>query len=155
MYLIGKITTTHGIRGEVKVMNLSDYDRFKTNDIVYINNISMVVERSRSHKGHYIVKLKTVDTMNDALLLKDLDVFSNERVNDDSYHYEDIVGLDVKLTDGSVIGKVIAIRDVPQGSILEVQTDKKIVLIPFVDAFVKSIEDDHMMIEPIEGLLWK
>jgi 16S rRNA processing protein RimM len=153
MYLIGKITTTHGIRGEVKVMNLSDYDRFKTNDIVYINNISMVVERSRSHKGHYIVKLKTVDTMNDALLLKDLDVFSNERVNDDSYHYEDIVGLDVKLTDGSVIGKVIAIRDVPQGSILEVQTDKKIVLIPFVDAFVKSIEDDHMMIEPIEGLL--
>jgi 16S rRNA processing protein RimM len=153
MYLIGKITTTHGIRGEVKVMNLSDYDRFKTNDIVYINNISMVVERSRSHKGHYIVKLKTVDTMNDALLLKDLDVFSNERVNDDSYHYEDIVGLDVKLTDGSVIGKVIAIRDVPQGSILEVQTDKKIVLIPFVDAFVKSIDDDHMMIEPIEGLL--
>jgi 16S rRNA processing protein RimM len=153
MYLIGKITTTHGIRGEVKVMNLSDYDRFKTNDIVYINNISMVVERSRSHKGHYIVKLKTVDTMNDALLLKDLDVFSSERVNDDSYHYEDIVGLDVKLTDGSVIGKVIAIRDVPQGSILEVQTDKKIVLIPFVDAFVKSIEDDHMMIEPIEGLL--
>jgi 16S rRNA processing protein RimM len=153
MYLIGKITTTHGIRGEVKVMNLSDYDRFKTNDIVYINNISMVVERSRSHKGHYIVKLKTVDTMNDALLLKDLDVFSSERVNDDSYHYEDIVGLDVKLTDGSVIGKVIAIRDVPQGSILEVQTDKKIVLIPFVDAFVKSIDDDHMMIEPIEGLL--
>jgi 16S rRNA processing protein RimM len=153
MYLIGKITTTHGIRGEVKVMNLSDYDRFKTNDIVYINNISMVVERSRSHKGHYIVKLKTVDTMNDALLLKDLDVFSSERVNDDSYHYEDIVGLDVKLTDGSFIGKVIAIRDVPQGSILEVQTDKKIVLIPFVDAFVKSIEDDHMMIEPIEGLL--
>jgi 16S rRNA processing protein RimM len=153
MYLIGKITTTHGIRGEVKVMNLSDYDRFKTNDIVYINNISMVVERSRSHKGHYIVKLKTVDTMNDALLLKDLDVFSSERVNDDSYHYEDIVGLDVKLTDGSVIGKVIAIREVPQGSILEVQTDKKIVLIPFVDAFVKSIDDDHMMIEPIEGLL--
>lgn len=153
MYLIGKITTTHGIRGEVKVMNLSDYDRFKTNDIVYINNISMVVERSRSHKGHYIVKLKTVDTMNDALLLKDLDVFSSERLNDDSYHYEDIVGLDVKLTDGSVIGKVIAIRDVPQGSILEVQTDKKIVLIPFVDAFVKSIDDDHMMIEPIEGLL--
>jgi 16S rRNA processing protein RimM len=153
MYLIGKITTTHGIRGEVKVMNLSDYDRFKTNDIVYINNISMVVERSRSHKGHYIVKLKTVDTMNDALLLKDLDVFSSERVNDDSYHYEDIVGLDVKLTDGSVIGKVIAIRDVPQGSILEVQTDKKIVLIPFVDAFIKSIDDEHMMIEPIEGLL--
>jgi 16S rRNA processing protein RimM len=153
MYLIGKITTTHGIRGEVKVMNLSDYDRFKTHDIVYINNISMVVERSRLHKGHYIVKLKTIDTMNDALLLKDLDVYSSERVNDDSYHYEDIIGLDVKLSDNTIIGKVISIREVPQGSILEVQTDKKTVLIPFVDAFVKAIEDEYIIIEPIEGLL--
>jgi hypothetical protein len=24
-----------------------------------------------------------------------------------------------------------------------------------VDAFVKAIEDDYMIIEPIEGLLWK
>jgi 16S rRNA processing protein RimM len=153
MYLIGKITTTHGIRGEVKIMNLSDYDRFKIHDIIYINNISMVVERSRSHKGHYIVKLKTIDTMNDALLLKDFDVYSMERVNDDSYHYEDIIGLDVKLSDDTIIGKVVSIRELPQGSILEVQTDKKIVLIPFVDAFVKAIEDEYMIIEPIEGLL--
>lgn len=155
MYLIGKITTTHGIRGEVKIMNLSDYDRFKKHDVVYINNVSMVVEGSRPHKGHYIVKLKTVDSMNDALLLKDLDVFSSDRVHDDGYHYEDIIGLDVKLANETTIGKVVAIREVPQGSILEVQTDKKIVLIPFVGAFVKSIKDNYIIIEPIEGLLWK
>jgi ribosomal 30S subunit maturation factor RimM len=76
-----------------------------------------------------------------------------ERVNDDSYHYEDIIGLDVKLSDDKIIGKVVSIRELPQGSILEVQTDTKIVLIPFVDAFVKKIEEDYIIIEPIEGLL--
>jgi 16S rRNA processing protein RimM len=153
MYLIGKITTTHGIRGEVKILNLSDYPRFNIGDKVYINEIPYHIESSRPHKGQLIVKLSLVNTMNDALLLKDKEVFSKERIEDDGYHYEDIIGSMVKTLDGIEVGIVKSIREVPQGSILEIQTDKKMVLIPFVDAFVKEITEDLIIIDPIEGLL--
>lgn len=153
MYVIGKITTTHGIRGEVKILNLSDYPRFNVGDKVYIQDVLYHIESSRPHKGHLIVKLSQVETMNDALLLKDKEVFSKERIYDDSYHYEDIIGCEVKTVDGTKVGIVTFIREVPQGSILEVQTDKKIVLIPFVDAFVKEVNKDCIVIDPIEGLL--
>jgi 16S rRNA processing protein RimM len=153
MYLIGKVTTTHGIRGEIKVLNMSDYPRFNAHDIVWIHDVSYTIQSSRPHKGQLIVKLNGVETMNDALLLKDYEIFSKERIHDDSYHYEDIVGLEVWILHGEKIGSVKSIREVPQGSILEVQLNKKVVLIPFVDAFVKLIEDDKIFIEPIEGLL--
>jgi 16S rRNA processing protein RimM len=153
MYLIGKITTTHGIRGEVKILNLSDYPRFNVGDKVYINDTPYEIESSRPHKGQLIIKLSHVNTMNDGLLLKDQDVYAKERIEDDDYHYEDIIGCEVKTLEGVLVGVVKSIREVPQGSILEVQTDKKIVLIPFVDAFVKEIYDDYILIDPIEGLL--
>jgi 16S rRNA processing protein RimM len=153
MYLIGKVTTTHGIRGEIKVLNMSDYSRFNTGDEVLINDVAYTITGSRPHKGQLIVKLKGVETMNDALHLKDFEIFSNVRIRDDGYHYEDIVGLEVWILNGEKIGHVIAIREVPQGSILEVQLSKKVVLIPFVDAFVKLIEHNKIYIEPIEGLL--
>ena len=153
MYLIGKVTTTHGIRGEIKVLNMSDYERFKKSDIIFINDTSYTITESRPHKGQLIVKLEGIDTMNDALLLKDFEVYAKDRIQDDGYHYEDIVGLEVWILSGEKIGHVKAIRDVPQGSILEVQLSNKVVLIPFVDAFVKKIEHQKIYIEPIEGLL--
>jgi 16S rRNA processing protein RimM len=96
MYLIGKITTTHGIRGEVKILNLSDYPRFNVGDKVYINDTPYEIESSRPHKGQLIIKLSHVNTMNDGLLLKDQDVYAKERIEDDDYHYEDIIGCEVK-----------------------------------------------------------
>lgn len=153
MYLIGKVTTTHGIRGEIKVLNMSDYERFKIGDHVFIHDRPYTIAGARPHKGHLIVKLEGIDTMNDALLLKDYEIFSKDRIHDDGYHYEDIVDLEVWILNGEKIGQVKAIREVPQGSILEVQLSSKVVLIPFVDAFVKKIEHDKIYIEPIEGLL--
>lgn len=47
-YRVGKILNTHGLKGDLKIMVVSDFDRFKKGDVVYL-----------LHKGEYI-ELKVI-----------------------------------------------------------------------------------------------
>ena len=55
MYLIGYITTTHGVKGELKVKNLSDYDRFHVNTQVIINHQIYDIEHIKHQHDHLII----------------------------------------------------------------------------------------------------
>lgn len=154
MYLIGKTTTTHGIKGELKVVNLSDFDRFQVGDIVYIDDKPYEIQSSRVHKNKVLVSFKNLNSINDVLYLKNKDIYSVEKITpEDGYHYEDLIGQQVFDESKSLIGVVNSIREVPQGHILEVLHQQKKVLIPFVDAFIKDVSDDGIIVRVIEGLL--
>ncbi|MGB0175201.1 MAG: ribosome maturation factor RimM [Acholeplasmataceae bacterium] len=154
MYLIGKTTTTHGIKGELKVINLSDFERFLVGDVVYIDDTPYEIQSSRVHKGKILISFKEMGNINDVLMLKDKDIYSKEKLEADSgYHYEDLIGLTVLDESNQVIGSVTGIREVPQGHILEVLHQQKTVLIPFVDAFIKDVTTESVTVYVIEGLL--
>lgn len=154
MYLIGKITTTHGIKGEVKIINMSDFERFQIGDHVWIDQQPFVIHSSRIHKGKVLVAFEGYHNINDVLHLKNKDVFSKEKIDDASgYHYESLINKKVIDQEHADIGYVKSIMEVPQGHILEVQTPTKKVLIPFVDAFILDVNDDYIEIQVIEGLL--
>lgn len=156
MFLIGYITTTHGIKGEVKVKNLSDYDRFKANQHVFINDQSLIIEHVKKQHDRLIVKFQNIDSMNDALLLKDQEIYVKDKPQlDEAIHYQDLLGKSVYTTDDRYVGQVKFIREVPQGHLLEVDVNGSLKLIPFVDAFIKDIFEDKIIIDLIEGLLWK
>ena len=155
MYLIGKTTTTHGIKGELKVINLSDYQRFLVGDHVIIDDKTYEISSSRMHKGKLLIAFKGYHNINDVLSLKQKDIFSLEKIeDDDGYHYESLLHKDVFDEHMQLIGQVKGIREVPQGHILEVSYKEKIVLIPFVDAFVQDVSQKGIVIKVIEGLLW-
>lgn len=43
---------------------------------------------------------------------------------------------------------------VPQGHLLEIRTkEEKRVLVPFIKNFIKDVNDEKIIIEPIEGLI--
>ena len=162
MYLIGNIANTHGIRGEVKIYNLSDFNRFLVNAEVYVQikgeKKFFTIERSRPQGNLYIVKFKGFDNINDVLAYKGLDVFSDfdasDELEDDDYHYQELLDKDVYTTDQVLLGKVISLIPVPQGHLLEIEKiDGSKALVPFVKAFVKDVLKDKIVIEPIEGLL--
>jgi 16S rRNA processing protein RimM len=162
MYQIGKITNTHGIKGEVKIYNLSDFDRFLVGHEIYTLNKDQKkvfeIEQVRVHKGMYIVKFKGYDNINDVLPYKGLFVYSDEEIDDqledDDYHYEDVIGKNVILEDQTLIGKATSLIEVPQGHLLEVEKmDGKKVLIPFIKEFIGDIDEKSIIIKPIEGLL--
>jgi len=162
MYLIGNITNSHGIRGEVKIYNYSDFNRFFIGAtlIVMIKGVKKTfeIERVRPQGNLFIVKFKGYDNINDILPFKGLDVFSESDVKDqldeDDFHYQDLVDKPVFDKEGNVLGHVISMIPVPQGHLLEIlKTDGKKAMIPFVEAFVTSVEKDKIIISTIEGLL--
>ncbi len=162
MYQIGKITSTHGLKGEVKIYNLSDFDRFFDGEVVYVmlkdQKVTFTIERVRAQKNMLIVKFKNYDDINDILPYKGLYVFSDEEIDDqledDDYHYDDVIGKDVYTDDMIFVGKVSSLVEVPQGHLLEIEKkDGKKVLVPFVKEFIGDIDDEKVIIKPIEGLL--
>lgn len=162
MYLIGNITNSHGIRGEVKIYNYSDFNRFFIGATLFVMikgvKKTFEIERVRPQGNLFIVKFKGYDNINDILPYKGMDVFSDHDVNDqleeDDFHYQDLVDKKVFDTEGNQIGMVVSIIPVPQGHLLEIQKpDGKKAMVPFVEAFVVSVENDKIIIQTIEGLI--
>jgi len=162
MYQIGKITNTHGIKGEVKIYNLSDFNRFLVNEDIFVINKGIrkyfTIERVRPQGSLLIVKLKGYDDINLVLPFKGLDVYTekspDDELEEDDYHYQDLLEKDVYTEQGEHIGKVISLIPVPQGHLLEIlKQDGTKALVPFVKAFVLEVKPDKIVIQPIEGLL--
>ena len=162
MYLIGNIANTHGIKGEVKIYNLSDFNRFLVSAKIYVliqgQKKFFTIERVRPQGNLFVVKFKGIENINDVLAYKGMDVFSDEDVTKqlekDDYHYTALLDKDVYTVEGVLVGKVISLIPVPQGHLLEIEeTNGKKALVPFVEAFVKEVLSDRIIMLPIEGLL--
>lgn len=161
VYLVGKITNTHGIMGEVRVMNLSDFERYGPGSVVHVIEKgvqkSYVITRARPHKNQLIVKFEGYDNINDVLDLKGKELYASGRLEselgEDDFRYDDLIGKNVITDDGNTFGVVSAIIEVPQGHLLEVTHGTRKILIPFVSQFVGDITEDRIVIHPIEGLL--
>jgi len=160
MYQIGKIVNTHGIRGEVHIYNLSDFNRFEKDQTIYVelNDKSykpLLIKQVRPHKNVLIVKFDGYDNINDVLQYKGLFVYAQQKsedIEEDEYYFDELIGKNVHLENDEKIGYVISVIEVPQGHLLEVKTSKKKALIPFRKEFIVSV-DDKIVIKDIEGLI--
>lgn len=157
-YEIGKISNTHGIRGEVKIKTDTDFDRFKVGKTVHTTlgaeTLNLKIVSVKEAKDHFIVKFEGYDHINQIEHLKGSILFTNDapKLKKDEYHFRDLIGKDVINQHGKKVGAVKDVIEVPQGHLLQVDTGEKLALIPFVEAFIKSVEKD-ILIEEIEGLL--
>lgn len=160
MFEIGKITTTHGIRGEVKVNNLSDFDRFKKGEKVFIivndEKINLTVEGVRGKMDNkMIVKFKDFNNINEVLEYKGLTIYSETRgkLDKNEFYFEMLIGLIAYTDKDELIGEVVDVLELPHGHLLEIVSNEKRSLIPFVDEFIISVDKEKVIIKPIEGLL--
>ena len=162
LYLVGNIVGTHGIKGELKVINESTFDRFKKGNTLYIKkgDVTTKVEiaSSRNHKDFILVGIKDKNNINDVLEYVNGSFYTDDhpKLENGRYYYDDLIGLDILDMENNHLGKVIDIIELPSGILLEVIKDNnEKVMIPFVEAFVKEIdlEKQTMNISPIEGLL--
>ncbi|HHT55495.1 MAG TPA: 16S rRNA processing protein RimM [Acholeplasma sp.] len=161
MYEIGLITTTHGIKGEVKVRNLSDFERFNKGDLVYIiynkEKINLEIENVRSQAKNLIVKFKEFNNINEVINYKGLIIYSNERAEllENEFYYEDLYDLKVYDNLNNYLGTVNEVMELPHGEVLVVINKESNIrhLIPFVDVFIVCVDDEKIIIRPIEGLL--
>jgi 16S rRNA processing protein RimM len=162
---IGKIVSTHGIKGEVKAFSDSDFkkERFKCGNTLYLSNdngyIPIIINSYREHKNMVLITFNNFKNINDVLKYIGFNICIKKDdlpILEKGHYYLDIIGLDVYDMHNKYIGIIKDIRVVPQGGILEIKkTDGKISLVPYVDEFVIEIDvkNKKMIINPIEGLL--
>lgn len=150
----GEIVTTHGVKGEIKVLpwmdgpeDLLDFTRCR------IARRDYVIESSRVQKTCCLVKLQGVDTMEDAQALrgKTMLVF-REDISDDIIFAAELVGVEVYQGE-DLIGTVKEVLDYPGNKVYVVKGEHEY-MIPAVKEFIldTNMELGRMQVKLLEGM---
>lgn len=154
--VIGKIVAPHGVRGDIRILPLTDKpDQFLNLDYLLLpDGKKLTVKNARFHKNMVLVSTKEITTMNAAELLRDKDVSVNfedlPELEDGEFYVADLIGLDVIDTEGNKVGtfKDAQTTGVNDYYIIAVPGQKDI-LIPALKRYVKEInlEEQHIVVE--------
>lgn len=153
-YLVGIITAPHGLKGDVKVKVDSSFDRFQPGSVLYIEDVPHTVERSKPYKQGLLVKFHGI-TRDLAETLHGNRIYTehHDTLAANEYYYEELIGKAVCDEAGLALGVVENIREVPQGVLLEVKGSAGTFLVPFVDFYIKDVNEAAIVIHVEEGLL--
>lgn len=166
MFNVGKIVNTHGIKGEVKVKRITDFrERFSIGEVVYIqteagNYIPLTIDGHRVHKQFDLLHFKGIDNINDIEQYKGSYLkIKREQLkplSTNEYYYHEIIGCEVRTTDGEKLGTIDTILSPGANDVWVVKRPEgKEVLIPYIEDVVKQVhtEERFVIIELMEGLL--
>ena len=156
----GKIVTTHGIRGEVKIMPytdtpelLSEFDRL----FIGKDKKEIIIERARVFKNMVIAKIQGVDTPEDAEKYRNKILFMHRDdliLDEDTYFIQDLIGMEVKDADTGVLyGKITDIMQTGANDVYVIQGEKEYLVPAIPDVVVSTdVDGNLMLIRPLEGL---
>jgi 16S rRNA processing protein RimM len=168
--VVGRIGRPHGVRGLVTVeVRTDDPDqRFAPGAVLATEPAErgpLTVVDKRWHSGTLLLQVagptghvydvrEDVDALRNTLLhvpIADLP----EIEEPDSYYDHQLVGLTVRLPDGSVVGEVTAVRHEAQDLLVVRRSEGGEALVPFVAAIVPTVDvaGGFVVIDPPEGLL--
>ena len=125
---VAAIAGAFGVKGEVKLKSFTA----KPEDCVQYgplyNEAGQLVLTPASHrfvKKSIAVKADEIKTREDAEALKSTKLYvkrsSLPETGEDEFYFTDLVGLDVKSTDGKRMGKVVAVHEFGAGDMLEIK----------------------------------
>ncbi len=164
MFSIGRIVNTHGVKGEMRGKpSTDDIKRFEKLKEVYLEGRelkSYEIESVRYHKDFVLLRLKGVETMTDAELLKNQVIKINRKdslpLGEDEYYMADLYNLKVETEEQRVLGILTDIL-VTGSNDVYVVTDKvnnKEILIPAIKQCIKKVDiaNQLMVVHLLEGL---
>lgn len=159
----GKIVTTHGIKGEVKLYPwCDDPEMFCDMDTIYLDAKgmkAMELTGVRFAKNMPLLKLRGIDTVEEAAKLRDKIVYVHRDdipMEEGEYLIQDLMGLQVvDADDGKVYGKLTQVSPTGANDVYHILfADGKERLIPAIPQVVLEVdlEGGVMKIRPLEGL---
>ena len=162
---VGVISSTHGIRGEVKVFpTTDDAGRFQDLKRVILDagkeRIPLEIQHVKFFKQFVILKFKEFDNINEVepFRKKSLLVTREQAVplEEDEYFIADLIGLQVVTDEGELLGELTDVLETGANDVYQV-TDKngKELLLPAIKDCILSVdlEKGEMEVHVLEGLL--
>lgn len=182
-----RIGRAQGMKGEVTVQVFTDEPewRFAPGSELFSQDGAQryVVERSRTFKNRWIIKLEGCDDRNASEALNGLHLYGEaddpeDMLEADEWYPKDLIGLEARMEEdneigapaGKVIGKVVDVIDSPAQSLLKIRLAEpvetgtaadgtpiveKTALVPFVDELVPQVdlEEGYLTLDPPGGLI--
>lgn len=151
---VGEIVTSHGIKGEIKVLPWADSPEFLTGfDRVRIDEKDYAVVNCRIQKTCNLLKLRGVDTVEDAQRLRGKTVrIYREDAPEELIFAAELIGVRV-ICDGVLLGQITDVLDYPGNKVYVVEGEHSY-MIPAVKEFILStnIDANEMHVKIIEGM---
>jgi 16S rRNA processing protein RimM len=163
LVLLGRIGAAHGIRGEVRIQSFTDdptqiaaYSPLQTNR----PGLTVTILSARKSKNVIVAKLKDISDRSEVEKLNGVELYVArdqlpDDIDEDDFYQVDLIGLEARLKDGTVLGKVIAIPNYGADDLIEIGNGGKTALYPFTKAIVAAgnIAAGYLIIVPPEEII--
>lgn len=168
---VGVITSTHGVRGEVKVFpTTDDVNRFKKLKTVMLDTgkdmLTLEIAGVKFFKNMVILKFKGIDNVDDVQKYrqKDLYVARKDAVKlyKDEYFIADLIGIEVFEEDGRKVGILKEVMPTGANDVYVVELCESFaekgqteVLIPAIKQCILDVkpQENKMTVHLLDGLL--
>ena len=162
---VGVITTTHGVRGEVKVYPTTDEpERFLELDYVLLDTgrelRKLEIKNVKFFKNLVILKFKGVDNINDIEKYKGRDLWipreEGQELEEDEYYIADLLGMSVVLEDGQEFGTLKDVMETGANDVYIIDSaEHGEVLLPAIKECILAVdlEKNVMTIHLMKGLI--
>lgn len=152
---VGKIVNTHGLKGEVKVIPLTDNPRrFDDLEFVLIDGIERKIEGCKYQKDRVIVKIEGVSNIDDAERYKNKFMEINREnaveLPEDSYFIADLIGCEVFDTEGKAVGTIYDVLQTKNNDVYWIKEPKELLIPVLLDIVLDiNIEERKIIIKPV------
>ena len=162
---VGVISSTHGLKGEVKVFPTTD-DPARFRDLREVileakrETRDLEVERVKFFKQFVIVKFKGLDRIEEVEGYKGAELWVTREnavpLEEGEYYIADLIGLLVRSDEGEELGTIKDVLQTGANDVYEVERkDGKPLLLPVIPECVLSVdlEKGEVLVHVLDGLL--
>lgn len=162
---VGVISSTHGVRGEVKVFpTTDDVTRFRQLKNVYLDTgremLPLEIQNVKFFKQFAILKFKGIDNINDIEKYRGKSLMIDREdavdLDEDEYFIADMIGMKVCTEDGSEFGTLKDVMETGANDVYIIDSPEYgEVLIPAIRECILDVDmdEDRMTIHLMEGLV--
>jgi 16S rRNA processing protein RimM len=164
---VGKIVNTQGIKGEVRVVSVTDFpeERYAKGAALYVRGQKgstyepLKVASYRRHKQFDCLTFENYNSINDIEKYKGCSLFVTKEqlspLEQGDFYYHEIIGVQVVTDTGQELGRVKEILSPGANDVWVVDTGKKDVLIPYISDVVKNVDvaNKVVIVHLIPGLV--
>ena len=162
---VGVISSTHGVRGQVKVFpTTDDVTRFRQLKKVYLDTgremLPLEIQNVKFFKQFAILKFKGIDNINDIEKYRGKSLMIDREdavdLDEDEYFIADMIGMKVCTEDGSEFGTLKDVMETGANDVYIIDSlEHGEVLIPAIRECILDVDmdEERMTIHLMEGLV--